>query len=57
MGCRGGLFYNDIDKSSAHLKRDLQQKYLSPRLSKTQAGPVRVSFVKQFLLSWTAQSM
>lgn len=56
MGCRGGLFYKDMDKTQTHRKRDLQQICLSRRLSKIQAGPVQALFVKQFLLSWTTRS-
>lgn len=56
MGCRGGLFYKNIDKIRIHPNHDLQQRCLSQRLSKTQAWPVQVLFVRQLLLSWTAQS-
>ena len=56
MGCRGGLFYESINKIQIHPKRDLQQRRLSQRLSKTQAAPVQALFAKQPLLSWTARS-
>jgi hypothetical protein len=56
MGCRGGLFYKDIDKVQTHPKRGLQQRCLSRRLSKTQAAFVQALFAKQLLLSWTARS-
>lgn len=56
MGCRGGLFYKGIDKTHMHPKRDLQQRCLLQRLSKTQAGPDQALFAKQPLLSWPTRS-
>lgn len=55
-GVSWGLVLKDISKTHKHPMRDLQQRCLLWRLSKTRAGPVRALSVKQPLLSWTTRS-